>query len=335
MLKGHTSYARPYKSQPLVGQESLVSSVYRSRSHSFPRQGRPRANPVEDPEQPEPQVKEQGERLSSGSLDKSLEERTGDSEEWRKGGSEEGGEEVNLKRSEEIRRGSSEERKRENSDEGMRGSSEKGMRGNSQKGSRGSSEKVMKGSSEKGMRGSSERGMRGSSEKGIRGSSEKGMKGSSEKGTRGSSEKGMRGSSEKGIKENSKEGERGSSEERRRVAEKYSKTETFYTARVETKLIPHVSEAKAPAQDKRANKSQKISNCFVKTGKETDVLISPLESETLSPMGELSTIAKKYFPRVNRQLFEKTKQKTDARTCQHLQSKSSYKPKYPFLQTLV
>ena len=37
MLKGHTSYARPYKSQTLVSQESLVSSVYRSRSHSFPR----------------------------------------------------------------------------------------------------------------------------------------------------------------------------------------------------------------------------------------------------------------------------------------------------------
>ena len=40
MLKGHTSYARPYKSQILVSQESLVSSVYRSRSHSLPRPAR-------------------------------------------------------------------------------------------------------------------------------------------------------------------------------------------------------------------------------------------------------------------------------------------------------
>ena len=48
MLQGHTSYARPYhKSQTVVSQESLVSSVYRSRSHSAPKPGRPRAKTVE------------------------------------------------------------------------------------------------------------------------------------------------------------------------------------------------------------------------------------------------------------------------------------------------
>ena len=176
---------------------------------------------------------------------------------------------------------------------------------------------------------------RESSEERMKANSVEGMRGLREKGTRGSSEKGMRGSSEKGITKNSKEGERGSSDERRRVTEKYSKKETFDTARMETKLMPQVSEAKTPAQDKRATKSQRISNCFVKTRQESDIFISPLEGETLSPMGELSTIAKKYFPRVNRQLLEKTRQPTDARTDQHLQNKSSYKPQFQFLQTLV
>ena len=63
----------------------------------------------------------------------------------------------------------------------------------------------------------------------------------------------------------SKEVKRGGRRALSKIAEKYSKTEIFYTARVETNLMPQVSEAKTPAQDKRATKSQRISNCFVKT----------------------------------------------------------------------
>ena len=80
--------------------------------------------------------------------------------------------------------------------------------------------------------------------------------------------------------------------------------------------MPQVSEAKTPAQDKRATKSQRISNYSGKAGKEPDVLFSPLESETLSPIGELSIVAKKFLQRVNRKLLDRKRQKTKSRTYQ-------------------
>ena len=145
MLQGHTSYARPYKSQPVVSQESLVSSLYRSRSHSLPRLGQPRAKPVEDPEQPEPQVvKEQGERLSSERVDQSLEGMNGGREEGSKGDCEEG---RNQKTSEDKGLGSSEEEKRGNIEVVMRGSSWEGMKGNSEEETWGSIEEGKRGSS--------------------------------------------------------------------------------------------------------------------------------------------------------------------------------------------
>jgi hypothetical protein len=59
------------------------------------------------------------------------------------------------------------------------------------------------------------------------------------------------------------------------------------------------------------------------------------ESQALSPIGELSTIAKKYFPKVNKKLFMKTRPTPDKFSYPHFHIDPMNRPQFSYLQTLV